>query len=81
MLPFTVFFSWFLLKTRSSPQTLVAVGIVCLGFFLGVSAENMHASALGVILGVASSVTTSVHAIVVKRSMTVVDGSTLDLVY
>lgn len=48
---------------------------------LGVSADNMHTSTLGVVLGVASSVTTSVHAIIVKRSMSVVNGSTLDLVY
>ncbi|KAM0756320.1 hypothetical protein T439DRAFT_321024 [Meredithblackwellia eburnea MCA 4105] len=81
VLPFTVFFSWFLLRTKSSPQTLVAVGIVCFGFLLGVSAERISVSTLGVVLGVASSVTTSVHAIVVKHSLPIVSGSTLDLVY
>lgn len=81
VLPFTVAFSWFLLQTRSSPSTLAAVGIVCLGFFLGISAENMNASSIGVVLGVASSVTTAVHAIVVKRSLPIVNGQTLDLVY
>ncbi|GAA5966377.1 hypothetical protein JCM3765_005082 [Sporobolomyces pararoseus] len=80
VLPFTVFFSWYLLRTRSSPATLGAVAIVCVGFMLGVSSENMHASALGISLGVASSVTTAVHAIVVKRSLSVVSG-TLDLAY
>lgn len=46
----------------------------------GVSAENMSTSFIGVALGVASSVTTAVHAIVVKRSLAVVSG-TLDLAY
>ncbi|KAI5479310.1 DUF250 domain contaning protein [Pseudohyphozyma bogoriensis] len=81
VLPFTVFFSWLLLRTYSSPATLAAVGLVCIGFMLGVSAENMHASALGIALGVASSVTTSVHAIVVKHSLPIVNGNTLDLVW
>ena len=81
VLPFTVLFSWFLLKTHSSRATLGAVGLVCLGFLFGVSSENMHASSIGIALGVASSVTTAVHAIVVKRSLPIVDGQTLDLVY
>jgi len=41
----------------------------------------LHASSIGIALGVASSVTTAVHAIVVKRSLPIVDGQTLDLVY
>jgi GDP-fucose transporter C1 len=41
----------------------------------------MSASSLGIVLGVASSVTTAVHAIVVKRSLPIVNGQTLDLVY
>ncbi|KAL8283616.1 hypothetical protein RQP46_005411 [Phenoliferia psychrophenolica] len=81
VLPFTVFFSWFLLRTHSSSQTLIAVGIVCFGFLLGVSSERISASSIGVALGVASSITTSVHAIVVKHSLPIVNGSTLDLVY
>ncbi|KAI5478716.1 DUF250 domain contaning protein [Pseudohyphozyma bogoriensis] len=81
VLPFTVFFSWLLLRTRSSAPTLIAIGLVCIGFMLGVSAENIHASALGIALGVASSVTTSVHAIVVKNSLPIVGGNTLDLVW
>ncbi|GAA5890921.1 hypothetical protein JCM5296_001227 [Sporobolomyces johnsonii] len=80
VLPFTVFFSWYLLRTHSSPATLIAVGVVCIGFMLGVSSENRTTSFLGISLGVASSVTTAVHAIVVKRSLSVVSG-TLDLAY
>ncbi|BGP13715.1 hypothetical protein JCM10213v2_001650 [Rhodosporidiobolus nylandii] len=79
VLPFTVFFSWYLLGSRSSGATLLAVGIVCIGFILGVGGE-IHSTALGTALGVASSVTTAVHAIVVKRSLSVVSG-TLDLAY
>lgn len=81
MLPFTVGFSWFLLGTRSTPRTLLAIGLVCLGFMLGVSVESATVSLVGTAFGVASSVTTAVHAIVVKRSLPVVGGNTLDLVY
>ncbi|GAA5916167.1 hypothetical protein JCM6882_005404 [Rhodosporidiobolus microsporus] len=79
VLPFTVFFSWYLLGSRSSRPTLIAVFIVCIGFALGVSGE-IHSTMLGTTLGVLSSVTTAVHAIVVKRSLSVVSG-TLDLAY
>ncbi|GAA5984646.1 hypothetical protein JCM11641_004550 [Rhodosporidiobolus odoratus] len=79
VLPFTVFFSWYILGSRSSQSTLVAVGIVCIGFMLGVSGE-IHTTFLGTGLGVLSSLTTAVHAIVVKRSLSVVSG-TLDLAY
>lgn len=81
VLPFTTLFSYLLLSTRSSPGALLAVAVVCVGFFLGVSAEHLHTSTLGTMLGVFSSLTTSVHAIVVKRSLSVVRGSTMDLVY
>ncbi|SCZ97621.1 BZ3500_MvSof-1268-A1-R1_Chr4-3g07306 [Microbotryum saponariae] len=80
ILPFTVFFSWWLLGTKSSLPTLAAVALVCFGFMAGVSAENMHTSMIGITLGVLSSVTTSVHAIVVKRSLAIV-SDTLDLAY
>lgn len=79
VLPFTVFFSWYLLGSKSSQATLIAIVIVCIGFGFGVSGE-IHTTLLGTALGVASSVTTAVHAIVVKRSLGVVSG-TLDLAY
>jgi GDP-fucose transporter C1 len=81
VLPFTVLFSYFLLSSRSSSLSLLAVAVVCVGFFLGVSSESLHASTTGTMLGVFSSLTTSVHAIVVKKSLNVVKGSTMDLVY
>lgn len=58
-----------------------AIAIVCLGFLVGVSSENMAVSGLGIFLGVCSSVTTASHAIVVKRALPVVNGSTMDLAY
>ncbi|GAA6058166.1 hypothetical protein JCM3770_007038 [Rhodotorula araucariae] len=79
VLPFTVFFSWYLLGSRSTRATLISIIIVCVGFAFGVSGE-IHTTFLGTMLGVASSVTTAVHAIVVKRSLGVVSG-TLDLAY
>lgn len=82
VLPFTVFFSYLLLSSKSSLALLAGVAIVCVGFLMGVSGEAMHrTSSLGITLGVFSSLTTSVHAIVVKKSLSVVRGSTMDLVY
>lgn len=80
VLPITVFISWWLLGTRSSLPTLGAVAVVCIGFMAGVSADNMHTSVLGIVLGVASSVTTAVHAVVVKKALAIV-SNTLDLAY
>lgn len=81
VLPFTVLFSYLLLSTRSSGPLLFSVGVVCIGFFLGVTSQHINASPIGTLLGVFSSLTTSVHAIVVKKSLSVVKGSTMDLVY
>lgn len=81
VLPFTAIFSFLLLSAKSSKASLAAVLVVCIGFFLGVSAESLHTSTIGTLLGVFSSLTTSVHAIVVKKSLGVVKGSTMDLVY
>lgn len=48
---------------------------------MGVSTEKMgKTSFIGITLGVASSVTTAVHAIVVKRSLNIV-SDTMDLAY
>lgn len=58
-----------------------AIGLVCLGFIVGVSSENMSVSGLGILLGVCSSATTASHAIVVKQALPVVNGSAMDLAY
>lgn len=80
VLPFTVFFSYILLSQKSSKPVLGATLVVCLGFFCGISTDHLHTSSLGTVLGVLSSVTTSVHAIVIKKSLKAVNN-TLDLVY
>jgi len=81
VLPFTVFFSYILLSQRSTLPVLGAVVIVCIGFFAGVSAESLTVSKIGLFMGITSSITTSVHAIVVKRSLPVVQGDTMALAY
>jgi len=80
ILPFTVFASRIFLGTRSSHRINISVGIVCIGFMLGVNSERMTVSHLGVFLGVLSSVTTSIHAIIVKSTLEKVP-STIALTY
>jgi len=48
---------------------------------MGVSADSLTTSKIGILMGVTSSITTSVHAIVVKRSLPVVQGDTMALAY
>jgi len=81
VLPFTTLLSYIVLGVRPSPPLYLAIGIVCLGFMVGVSSENMAVSFIGILLGVLSSITTAGHAIVVKRSLPVVNGSAMDLAY
>ncbi|PLW14109.1 hypothetical protein PCANC_12032 [Puccinia coronata f. sp. avenae] len=80
ILPFTVFASRIFLGTRSSLRILISVGVVCIGFMLGVSSERFTVSHLGVFLGILSSVTTSLHAIIVKSTLEKVP-STIALTY
>ncbi|POW21347.1 hypothetical protein PSHT_02503 [Puccinia striiformis] len=54
--------------------------IICLGFILGVSSERFTVSHLGVFLGILSSITTSIHAIIVKKTLEKVP-STIALTY
>jgi GDP-fucose transporter C1 len=81
VLPFTTVLSYFILGTKSSGMLLTAIGVVCCGFLVGVANENLSVSGLGIFLGVLSSVTTAGHAIVVKRSLPMVNGSAMDLAY
>lgn len=80
-MPFTTILSYLFLGTKSSMMLLSAIGVVCLGFIVGVANENLSVSGVGIILGVLSSVTTAGHAIVVKRSLPIVNGSAMDLAY
>lgn len=82
VLPFTTALSAIYLKTRPSFPILMAILVVCFGFMVGVAGEDLSGtSGIGIILGVLSSMTTAGHAIVVKRSLPVVNGSAMDLAY
>ncbi|EGG00689.1 uncharacterized protein MELLADRAFT_39559, partial [Melampsora larici-populina 98AG31] len=80
ILPFTVLASYLFLGTRSSPKIHLSIFIVTLGFIIGVSSERLTVSHLGVALGIFSSLTTSMHAIIMKRALSKVSG-TIDLTY
>ncbi|KAH9813437.1 hypothetical protein DFH28DRAFT_1222712 [Melampsora americana] len=80
ILPFTVLASYLFLDSKPSPNTLSAVLVVCVGFFWGVKSEQLTVSSLGILLGVFSSLTTSVHAIVVKKSLSIT-SSPIELSY
>ncbi|RUS34631.1 hypothetical protein BC938DRAFT_479421, partial [Jimgerdemannia flammicorona] len=85
VLPITVLLSYLLLSKSSSVMILVSCLIVCLGFFVGVATETHSTisttTPLGIFYGIFSSFTTALHAIVIKRSLDVVQGATMDLVY
>ncbi|KAG0149979.1 hypothetical protein CROQUDRAFT_668870 [Cronartium quercuum f. sp. fusiforme G11] len=80
ILPFTVLASYLFLGTRSSLKIHISIAIVCIGFVLGVSSERLTVSHLGVALGVFSSLTTSIHAIIMKQALSKVSG-TIDMTY
>ncbi|KAG0364898.1 hypothetical protein BC939DRAFT_463599 [Gamsiella multidivaricata] len=80
VLPFTVIFAYVLLGQPSAQLVLVSCFIVFCGFYTGVTTE-INVSHIGVFFGIISSVTTSLHAIVIKRSLGSVNNSSIDLVY
>ncbi|KAF9955630.1 hypothetical protein BGZ70_010169 [Mortierella alpina] len=80
VLPFTVIFAYVLLGQPSSHLVLGACFTVFCGFYTGVSTE-INVSQLGIFFGIASSITTSLHAIVIKKSLPAVNNSSIDLVY
>lgn len=80
ILPFTVVLARLALNTHYTAQVLGACAVVFVGFVVGVWGE-VEPSALGIVFGVASSVTTALHAIVIKRSLAVVGDQTLVLAY
>ncbi|CAI2168999.1 19209_t:CDS:2 [Funneliformis geosporum] len=81
VLPFTVLFSFMFLSQKTSYKILLACFVVCIGFFVGVSSERLSISLIGIIFGICSSISTALHAIVIKKSLTVVKGNTIELVY
>ncbi|KAF9211706.1 hypothetical protein BGZ59_007719 [Podila verticillata] len=80
VLPFTVLFAYVLLGQPSSGFVLGACFTVFCGFYTGVTSD-INVSQLGIFFGVVSSITTSLHAIVIKKSLPVVNNSSIDLVY
>ncbi|KAI1319683.1 hypothetical protein EDD11_003377 [Mortierella claussenii] len=80
VLPFTVIFAYVFLRQPSSKMVLGACFVVFCGFYTGVTSE-IEASQLGIFFGVVSSITTSLHAIVIKKSLGAVNNSSIDLVY
>ncbi|KAG0294286.1 hypothetical protein BGZ98_001832 [Dissophora globulifera] len=80
VLPFTVIFAYTLLGQPSSKLVLGSCLIVFCGFYTGVTSE-INVSQLGIFFGVVSSITTSLHAIVIKKSLAAVNNSSIDLVY
>jgi hypothetical protein len=79
VLPFTVATSLIFLHSRPSFLVLLACALVTLGFFVGVFLDGTSVSMIGIFFGVASSVITAVHSVVIKKSLEVVKGSALHL--
>ncbi|KAF9140194.1 hypothetical protein BGX30_006899 [Mortierella sp. GBA39] len=80
VLPFTVLFAYIFLRQPTTKLVLASCLTVFCGFYTGVTSE-INVNHLGIIFGVMSSITTSLHAIVIKKSLGAVNNSTLDLVY
>ncbi|KAJ3396803.1 hypothetical protein HDU80_009837 [Chytriomyces hyalinus] len=83
VLPFTVLMSWIFLGQKSSAWVLTSCAAVFTGFIVGtlMEDEEIVVSKIGIVFGIASSLTTAGHSIVIKHSYAVVRGNTLDLVY
>ncbi|EIM21424.1 hypothetical protein E3Q22_02904 [Wallemia mellicola] len=81
VLPITVAISYIFLRTRPSPWILGACVIICLGFFISVHPGEADLNATGIVFGLLSSLTTAAHAVIIKTSLPVVGGSTIDLAY
>ncbi|KAF8726483.1 hypothetical protein AX14_007830 [Amanita brunnescens Koide BX004] len=77
VLPFTVCTSYVLLNTRPSLRILISCSIVTAGFFIGVFLDGTNVSRLGIFFGVTSSALTALHSVVIKQSLSVVNGSAL----
>ena len=71
---FNVLFTYMMLGEKTSRTTLVCLGLVIAGFFVG-SGGEVHFSLLGTLFGVASSVFVSLNSIWTKKAMPIVDGN------
>jgi GDP-fucose transporter C1 len=77
VLPFTVATSLIYLHARPSLNVFLACGLVTAGFFVGVFLDGTAVSMTGIGFGVASSLITAIHSVVIKKSMDVVGGSAI----
>lgn len=82
----------FLKASRPSVRILAACAVVTAGFFVGVFLDSSPSSApgdgtksttsmWGIFFGLISSLTTASHAIVIKRSLTIVNGDAIELAW
>ncbi|KAJ3384155.1 hypothetical protein HDU92_003750 [Lobulomyces angularis] len=86
VLPFTVVFTKVILKQSSSILVLLSCLMVCSGFLVGTKFDPTNPTQIlmnnkGVYFGILSSITTSLHAIIIKKSLNLVEGKTFELVY
>ncbi|KAG8835832.1 hypothetical protein FRC17_000796 [Serendipita sp. 399] len=91
VLPLTVVLSLIFLKaSRPTLRVLTACAIVTVGFFVGVildgspntkNPNQKQNGLLGIAFGLLSSLTTASHAIVIKRSLPVVNGDAIELAW
>lgn len=79
LLPFTVATSYFILHSRPSLLILLACSLVTIGFFIGVFLDGTPISSTGIFFGVASSAIAAIHSVVIKQSLSIVNGSALAL--
>ncbi|KAJ7778136.1 hypothetical protein B0H16DRAFT_1502328 [Mycena metata] len=77
VLPFTVVTSFVILHTRPSIRSYISCAIVTAGFFCGVFLDSVPLSIKGISYGVISSALTALASVVIKQSLSVVDGSTI----
>jgi GDP-fucose transporter C1 len=86
VLPFTVLVSGVILHTRPSLRIFISCGIVTVGFFCGVFLDGKpldttpgttNTLLIGILFGVASSTITATHSVVIKQSLSVVNGSAI----
>lgn len=87
VLPITVVLSIAMKQGTPSALCQRCVMIITVGFFVGVFLDDpsmskaRNAGIVGIIFGVISSFSTAVHAIVIKKSFAVVDGSAATLAW
>lgn len=94
MLPTTLLFQYLFLNNDASYRVIAACTVVCAGFFVGLfgdrgangagvegAATTQSVSLVGVFFGLLSSLTTAYHAIIIKQSLDVLQGDTMELVW